>query len=89
MGLDGSRLSIGRGCGECGRTGYKGRLAIHEVLPLDGGLRSLILQKRPDHEYAAYAAERGMVTLLQDGLRKAAEGQTTLTEVFRVTGRDD
>ncbi|MEO3945472.1 ATPase, T2SS/T4P/T4SS family [Gorillibacterium sp. CAU 1737] len=89
LGLDGSRLSIGRGCGECGRTGYKGRLAIHEVLPLDGGLRSLILQKRPDHEYAAYAAERGMVTLLQDGLRKAAEGQTTLTEVFRVTGRDD
>ncbi|WP_058301308.1 GspE/PulE family protein [Gorillibacterium timonense] len=88
-GLDDSRLLIGKGCGECGRTGYKGRLSIHEVLHLDGGLRSLILQKRPDHEYFAYAAERGMVSLLEDGLRKAVQGLTTITEVFRVTGRDE
>jgi type IV pilus assembly protein PilB len=87
--LDDTRLYRGCGCSECAQTGYKGRIAIHEVLPLDSGLRSLVLQKRPDHEYVAYAAERGMLPIVADGLRKAVDGLTTIGEVFRVTGREE
>jgi len=87
-GLAVGRLREGAGCAECSRTGYRGRLAIHEVLLCDEGLRSLILRKRTDVEYRAHAAERGLVPLVRDGLEKAAEGLTTVSEVFRVTIED-
>lgn len=79
-------LYSGAGCAGCGRTGYRGRIAIHEVLVLDKGLRSMILSKRSDHDYEAYAGKQGMVSILEDGLRKAAAGETTITEVYRVIG---
>lgn len=88
-GLDSGKLYMGRGCGECARTGYKGRAAIHEVLMLDDGLRALILDKRPDHEYLEYARSRGLIPLIEDGLHKAVAGVTTITEVFRVASKDD
>lgn len=87
-GIKADRLKIGRGCGECSRTGYRGRLAIHEVLACDDGLRSMILQKRTDSEYRAYASARGLIPLVQDGLAKAAAGLTTVSEVFRVANDD-
>ncbi|WP_409346899.1 GspE/PulE family protein [Paenibacillus sp. MBLB4367] len=79
-------LYKGSGCGECGRSGYKGRLAIHEVLQLDDTLRGMILQRRSDAEYASYARTLGLVSLQNDGIAKAIAGLTTLTEVYRVTG---
>jgi len=84
-GLAVDRLREGAGCAECSRTGYRGRIAIHEVLLCDDGLRSLILRKRTDGEYRAYASEHGLVPLVRDGLEKAAVGLTTVSEVFRVT----
>lgn len=82
-------LRRGRGCVECGRTGYKGRLAIHEILPVDDTLRAMVLQKRSDSEYRQYAVESaGMVPILKDGLSKVAAGLTTVSEVYRVTGKD-
>ncbi|MEF3303764.1 GspE/PulE family protein [Paenibacillus sp. GYB003] len=81
-------LRRGRGCGECGRTGYKGRLAIHEILSVDDTLRSMMLQKRSDSEYRAYARTQGLVSLMEDGLSKAAACQTTVAEIFRVMGRE-
>lgn len=87
-GIRTAKLYRGRGCAECGRTGFKGRLPIHEVLTIDSGLRALILQKRPDQDYADYAVEHGYVPIIIDGIRKAMEGHTTLGEVFRVIGRD-
>jgi type IV pilus assembly protein PilB len=82
-------LKKGSGCGDCGRTGYKGRLAIHEILPIDDELRSLILQKRSDSEYRNYAVEQGgMVPIIKDGLSKVVAGLTTVSEIFRVTGKD-
>lgn len=87
-GLSTERLRKGRGCAECGRSGYKGRLAIHEVLRVDDTLRSMILQKRPDNEYRDYAAGRELVPMLRDGLLKAAEGETTISEIYRVTAKE-
>jgi type IV pilus assembly protein PilB len=78
-------LRRGAGCAECARTGYKGRLAIHEVLVADDGLREMILRKQPDHAYRDHAVRHGLIPMFEDGLRKASEGLTTLSEVFRVT----
>lgn len=81
-------LRRGSGCGECGRSGYKGRLAIHEILPIDDTLRTMILQKRSDNDYRNYATEHGLIPMIKDGISKVIAGQTTLAEVFRVTGND-
>lgn len=87
-GLSANALKKGAGCADCGRTGYKGRLAIHEVLLIDDHLRSMILQKRSDNEYRDYAEQIGYVPMLTDGLRKVAAGHTSIAEVFRVTMKD-
>ncbi|WP_341869766.1 GspE/PulE family protein [Paenibacillus protaetiae] len=87
-GLYTNRLFHGAGCGDCGRTGYKGRIAIHEVLEVDDAMRAMVLAKRSDHDYFAHALKQGMIPLMADGLRKAAEGQTTLAEVYRVLGKE-
>jgi type IV pilus assembly protein PilB len=85
--LSAVKLRKGAGCGECGRSGYKGRLAIHEILMVDDMLRAMILQKRSDSEYHAYALNNGMVPIMKDGLYKVLTGQTTISEVYRVTGQ--
>jgi type IV pilus assembly protein PilB len=83
-GVDVQTVKVGRGCEKCGRSGYRGRLAVHEILLLDDTLRSMILQKRPDSEYRSYASEHGLIALHKDGLAKAAAGLTTVAEIFRV-----
>lgn len=88
-GIHTDQLYKGAGCGECGRTGYKGRLAIHEVLLVDNELRSMIISKRSDNEYYEYALKMGMIPILVDGLNKAVKGDTTVTEVFRVLGQGE
>ncbi|MCM3337390.1 GspE/PulE family protein [Paenibacillus sp. MER TA 81-3] len=85
--IDGLRR--GEGCETCSRTGYRGRLAIHEVLTMDDKLRMLTMNKRPDSEYRAAAAEQNFASLFEDGLRKAADGLTTISEVFRVASPTD
>ena len=87
-GLVNLSLRKGKGCIACAQTGYKGRLAIHEVLPIDDTLRSMILQKRSDNEYKQQALQNGLIPMLEDGLAKVAVGLTTITEVLRVTSRD-
>ncbi|MED4603479.1 ATPase, T2SS/T4P/T4SS family [Paenibacillus validus] len=87
-GFEAQTLKKGQGCAECGRSGYRGRLAIHEILTLDDTLRSMILQKRPDSDYRAYALTQSYVPLVKDGLAKAAAGYTTLSEIFRVIGNE-
>lgn len=79
-------LYKGSGCGECGRSGYKGRLAIHEVLQVDDTLRGMILKRSADAEYASYARTVGLAEMKQDGIAKAIAGLTTLSEIYRVTG---
>jgi len=73
------------GCDHCSQTGYFGRVALLEVLVMDNVLRRLVLQRTDAREIEKAAVDAGMRTLYQDGLRKAAEGITSIEEVLRVT----
>jgi len=81
------RFQRGSGCEVCGETGYRGRIGIFELLPVDAQLRDLILQKRSTEEVKKVAHKR-MTTLFQDAMQKAADGVTTLDEVLRVAAVD-
>jgi type IV pilus assembly protein PilB len=74
------------GCVRCNHTGYRGRLGIYEVMPVDDGLRKLILEKTSADEMREYARAQGMHTLREDGLEKMREGVTSVAEVLRVAG---
>jgi type IV pilus assembly protein PilB len=75
----------GEGCRRCGKTGYKGRIGIYEVMDIDNELTSKINQRATAEEIKKYVTEKGMVTMLQDGLIKSKQGITTIEEVLRVT----
>ncbi len=79
----------GRGCEKCGQSGFKGRLAIHELLVVNDELRELISRRAPEHEIRRAARTAGMRTLIEDGITKAAQGLTTLEAVLKVVKRDD
>jgi type II secretory ATPase GspE/PulE/Tfp pilus assembly ATPase PilB-like protein len=73
------------GCDKCGQLGYRGQIAIAEVLRFTAGLRDLILESRPMSEVYAYvSAHNKMVTLQEDGVLKVLKGVTTLEEIYRV-----
>ena len=73
---------VGRGCERCRGTGYRGRVGLYELLIFNRDLREIILKRASSDEIKA--ASREMVTVRDDGLRKAATGLTTLEEVLRV-----
>lgn len=73
------------GCEECSYTGYRGRTGIYELLLITDKIRSLILRKEDSNTIKKAAIEEGMITLRDDGARKALLGITTLEEVIRVT----
>jgi type IV pilus assembly protein PilB len=75
----------GAGCLECGGTGYKGRMAISELLDLSDRVRELILARRSSAEIKRAAREEGMVFLRESAVSKALAGQTTLHEINKVT----
>ncbi len=75
----------GRGCEICGRTGYKGRLAIFEIMPITPKLRELILNEASSDEIREAAREDGMRTLREDGILKIKKGITTAEEILRIT----
>ncbi|MDE2489606.1 MAG: type II/IV secretion system protein [Elusimicrobia bacterium] len=81
-------LKKGAGCDECRGTGYSGRTLIFEAVVVKPALREAILRKGTIDELKA-AAKDGLEPLLLDGLRKAAEGRTTLDEVMRVVDSSD
>jgi general secretion pathway protein E len=84
----GKRVKVkeGEGCFECRGTGYFGRSGIFEMMPLDEGVKNLIIQGADAPEIKREAVKNGMRTLRQSALRKLAEGVTTFEEVVRVTG---
>ena len=79
----------GRGCEKCEQSGFKGRLAIHELLVVNDELRELISRRASEHEIRRAARAAGMRTLIEDGIAKAAQGLTTLEAVLKVVKRDD
>ncbi|HEC69659.1 MAG TPA: type II/IV secretion system protein [Candidatus Omnitrophica bacterium] len=74
------------GCQECSRTGFKGRVAIFEVLELDSSFDNLIVEKASSDEIRVYARKKGFRTLREDGFSKIVEAKTSLQEVLRVLG---
>jgi len=78
-------LYRGRGCPACNQTGYQGRIGIFEILNIDEEIRKLIIS--PDFSLDNLnnlAKKKGMLTMFEDGLRKASTGITTIEEVLRV-----
>lgn len=75
----------GKGCDKCMKTGYKGRVGIYELMPVNEEIRNLIIAKRPTDEIRKKALESGMVPLKQDGDEKIKDGLTTKEEVARAT----
>ncbi|MBL4683010.1 MAG: type IV-A pilus assembly ATPase PilB [Nannocystaceae bacterium] len=78
----------GDGCRACGDTGYKGRVALYEVMVLNDQLKDLVLQGATTAEIKSEAIRMGMATLRRSGLNKIAEGVTTVDEILRVTASD-
>lgn len=74
----------GAGCEKCYHTGFRGRTAIHEVMPVDGTLRKLIHEARGMEELRHHVISQGMQSLLEDGLNRVERGLTTLQEIMRV-----
>ena len=82
------RIYAGKGCSACANTGYKGRLSVHELMWMIPELQEAIVRQRPANELKEVAVKAGMRTLRQTGLRKVANGLTTIDEVLRVTFAD-
>lgn len=82
-------LMRGQGCVNCNKTGYKGRLAVHEVLKADEGLRRLVAQHADADKLRRYAREQGFRTMLEDGLGKVLAGLTTTEELLRSVAIED
>jgi type IV pilus assembly protein PilB len=93
LGFDGDTLEAvqvmrGRGCGHCHLTGFKGRMALFETLPIFDGLHDKILARASTHDLKTCAMQEGFRTLRQAGLSAVQRGLTTVGEVFAETRSD-
>jgi type IV pilus assembly protein PilB len=79
------QLWRGRGCPACKNSGYRGRMAIFELMMVDERFHEPITRRAGAQEYARLAREGGMRTLFEDGLRRALAGETSLDEVLNMT----
>ena len=79
-------LYRGKGCEKCGHTGYAGRVAIYEVLPISPEISEMVLNGAPSYELEEQAIKEGMLTMRQDGILKVVMGITTLEEVIATIG---
>lgn len=83
-----ANLKRGKGCAKCNKSGYRGRIAIQELIILDDKLKQMIFDKQPDSAYRNYLKEKGFVSMLEDGLKKVELGITTVSEVLGATMDD-
>jgi len=74
-----------RGCRKCGETGYKGRVGIYEIIYLDDDLRKFILNDPNETNLREHLLKRKVMTMIEDGLLKVFNSQTTIDEILRVT----
>jgi type II secretory ATPase GspE/PulE/Tfp pilus assembly ATPase PilB-like protein len=83
---DGKKITLPKivGCDKCNHTGYMGRIAIYEVMPMSEKIAKLVVEKAAASEIQKSAMESGMLTMKQDGYVKVLEGVTTIAEVLRV-----
>ena len=86
--MRGAQFYYGKGCDACHHTGYQGRTAIYELLPMTDEIRQMVMDRVPASLLKKAAVEGGMRTLRTDGLSKVASGETSAEEVMRVTQLD-
>jgi type IV pilus assembly protein PilB len=86
--IAGARIMKGAGCPTCNNTGFKGRIALYEVMRFGEDLKEMVLQGASAAELKAGAIKAGMSTLRVSGIRKVLEGTTTPEEILRVTMSD-
>jgi type IV pilus assembly protein PilB len=80
----GATFRAGRGCPECHHTGYRGRVAVFELLILNERVKDALIARKTSYEIRRISTETsGLVTLLEDGIAKAAAGLTTFDEIIR------
>ncbi len=79
------KLFRGKGCERCSNTGYKGRIALYEVMEVEDEIREMILSGASSYELRVKAIQNGMITLRGSGLQKIRDGVTTMEEVLRET----
>jgi type II secretory ATPase GspE/PulE/Tfp pilus assembly ATPase PilB-like protein len=85
----GARFRKGAGCEACRYTGYRGRVAIYEILPFTNAVKELTNRQAAASEIKRRALEQGMRTLRQAGWSQVKRGRTTIEEVLRVTADSD
>jgi type II secretory ATPase GspE/PulE/Tfp pilus assembly ATPase PilB-like protein len=83
------KIFKGKGCPSCNFTGFFGRTAIYEILPVDEAMKDLILKKATATQIKRLALSKGMRTLRQDGWHKVILGATTPEEVMKVTSAEE
>jgi type IV pilus assembly protein PilB len=83
-----AKCYIGLGCSECNNTGYKGRIALYEIMRVKDELKELILQGASAADIKKEAIRLGMATLRRSGIQKVLDGTTSIDEVLRVTFED-
>ena len=88
LGIDITELAYAEGCSEC-VGGYKGRIAIHEVLVISQEIRDAISNGMPKEELRKLVYKDNTTTLLQDGLQKVLQNKTTIEEILRLVELDD
>ena len=74
----------GAGCDKCNKSGYQGRIGIYEVMEIDDDIRAAVVRKASAGELKDIAVKNGMTTMIEDGLKKAMTGITTVEEILRV-----
>jgi type II secretory ATPase GspE/PulE/Tfp pilus assembly ATPase PilB-like protein len=82
------QLRRGAGCDACGRSGYRRRQGVFELLTVDDTVRQMIVDRTPATLIKQYGVRQGMSTLMMDGRQKALAGLTTVDEVIRVCAAD-
>ncbi len=82
-------ITNGEGCDACRQTGYRGRMAIHELLVVDESMKKLMMNNASFQELKNHMIEKNTRLLIDDGLLKVKAGKTTLEEIFRVASLDD
>ena len=86
--MKGKAIYRAKGCPACAKTGYKGRMAIYEIMPVDDTIRSMILKNMDAGSIKKAASQNGLMTLREDGAKKILNGLTSIEEVLRATQED-
>ncbi|WP_100373644.1 GspE/PulE family protein [Bacillus sp. FJAT-45037] len=87
-GMKVQQVNRGTGCPTCNMTGYKGRLAVHEILVIDETIKKMIMNNKSIQDIKSYAIKKGTIFLIDDGLLKVKQGLTTTEEILRVITSD-